>query len=101
MEILTGRPPIDEQAEEYSDILSYMTENIFGELEEGEEEEYDQDEYESKIVDHLDKRAGDWHLKIAIQLFDLARQATNYHKVKRPTMVRVRELFEEIIKCAD
>ena len=73
-----------------------MNENLFEEL--GElGEDYDENEYEQKINSYLDKRAGDWNFKIVVQLFDLARKSTNDNKKKRPIMIEIRELFNQII----
>lgn len=97
MEILTGLPPIEEDND---DILTFVNENIFRDLEDLEEneEDYDQDEYERKIIDYLDKKAGNWDQNIGIQLFDLARKSTNDDKNKRPTMIQIKEIFDKLIK---
>lgn len=85
LEILTGLPPIIRPNEgEGIDILSYVNDNIF----------YDE-EFAEMVAEHLDEKAGKWELKVAVQLFELAKRSTEEYK-KRPTMVEVKRQFEQI-----
>lgn len=89
LEILTGLPPIIRPNEgEEIDILSYANENILDILDE-------EQRFAEKLVEHLDEKAGEWKVELAVQLFGLAKRSTNDYK-ERPTMVEVKKQFEQI-----
>lgn len=102
---MTGLPPIssmnldtseersDIKEEAYTDILTFADDNIFEAFDSDDENQ----ECERKIAQYLDKKAGEWNLSRAVQLFDLAKKATSYKKMERPTMIKLKELFEQIM----
>lgn len=78
LELLTGLKPFDETRDE-QDLLSYVEENV--------------DPDNDDAGDCLDRRV-DWQLRVARELFKIARQATLSRKKDRPTMVEVLATLE-------
>lgn len=85
-ELLTGLKPYDEDREE-PDILTHIDEML---------ETTDEDEG-LLVKEQLADPNGQWSSKLAFELFKVARTATERRKTKRPTMVQLLPLIEDLM----